>query len=98
MSNDPPTYSPTSWSSTEYGTGVTHDPLCSSTVQSLISDKICTFCEVIRAAREDERQKITHQIRNYRIDTLPLITDTVSPYVTGLLRAEIIASGRYHYE
>ena len=98
MSNYQHTYATTSWGSTKSGTGMTHDPLCLSTVQSLISDKICTFCEVIRAARADERHKIVHEIRQYRVDTLPLISDSVSPYITGLVRAEVIASGRKHYE
>lgn len=75
-----------------------HDSLCISTVQDLISAQICTLCEVIRDARKDERQKIVQEIHKYRVDTLPLISDSVSPYVTGLIRAEIIASGRKHYE
>lgn len=75
-----------------------HDSLCISTVKDLISAQICTLCEVIRDARKDERQKIVQDIHKYRVDTLPLISDSVSPYVTGLIRAEIIASGRKYYE
>jgi len=75
-----------------------HDTLCPSLYKETISAQICTVCEVIRQARTETREEIVQKIHKYRVDTLPLITDTVSPYVTGLTRAEIIASGRNHYE
>lgn len=38
---------------------MTHDPFCrhSTTVQNLLNPLICTYCQLIREVREDERSK-----------------------------------------
>lgn len=40
------------------------------------------------------RLKIAQEIRQFRLDTEEYVDNTTSGYLTGLLRAEIIASGQ----